>query len=151
MKIELIQKIIELAEKFDLTELEIEEKNQKLRLHRQAKREDLPNMPMGGQGMSPAAESVDAAMVQPKASQEESATYIKSPMVGTFYRSPSPEHDPFVSTGSDVEPSTVVCIIEAMKVMNEIQAETRGKIIEILVENGDTVDFGRPLFRIEPA
>jgi acetyl-CoA carboxylase biotin carboxyl carrier protein len=67
-------------------------------------------------------------------------------MVGTFYRAASPDSDPFVSVGSEVGPETVLCIIEAMKVMNEIKAETSGRIVEILVENGEPVEFGQPLF-----
>ena len=71
-------------------------------------------------------------------------------MVGTFYRAPSPEAPPFVDKGSDVEVGQVVCIIEAMKLMNEIKSEVKGKIVEILVENGRPVEFGQPIFRIEP-
>jgi acetyl-CoA carboxylase biotin carboxyl carrier protein len=71
-------------------------------------------------------------------------------MVGTFYRAPSPEAEPFVRKGDSVEPETVVAIIEAMKVMNEIRAEIAGEILEILVENGEPVEFGQPLFRIRP-
>ncbi|HIG10464.1 MAG: acetyl-CoA carboxylase biotin carboxyl carrier protein [bacterium] len=74
---------------------------------------------------------------------------LESPMVGTFYRSASPESDPFASAGKQVEADTVVCIIEAMKVMNEIPAEMVGKIVEVLVENGDPVEFGQPLFLIK--
>ena len=74
---------------------------------------------------------------------------IKSPMVGTFYGSPSPENPPFVSPGQEVTPETVVCIIEAMKVMNEIKAEVSGTIVEVLAENGKSVEFGQPLFRLK--
>jgi acetyl-CoA carboxylase biotin carboxyl carrier protein len=76
---------------------------------------------------------------------------IKSPMVGTFYRSPSPDSDVFVQIGQDVSPDSVVCIIEAMKVMNEIQSEVKGKIKKILVDNATPVQFGQPLFLVEPA
>lgn len=74
---------------------------------------------------------------------------IKSPMVGTFYRAPSPEDDPYVSVGSQVEPSTIVCIVEAMKLFNEIEAEVSGEIVEILVENEELVEYGQPLFRVK--
>ena len=74
---------------------------------------------------------------------------IKSPMVGTFYGSPSPENPPFVSPGQDVTPETVVCIIEAMKVMNEIKAEVSGTVVEVLAENGKSVEFGQTLFRLK--
>ena len=76
---------------------------------------------------------------------------IKSPMIGTFYRSPSPEAGPYVEVGMEVNPETVVCIIEAMKVMNEIKAEARGVITQVLVENAKPVEFGQPLFKIRPS
>jgi acetyl-CoA carboxylase biotin carboxyl carrier protein len=75
---------------------------------------------------------------------------IKSPMIGTFYRSPSPEAGPYAEVGTEVNPETVVCIIEAMKVMNEIKAEARGIITQVLVENAKPVEFGQPLFKIRP-
>ena len=75
---------------------------------------------------------------------------VKSPMIGTFYRKPSPDADSYVEVGSVVEPDTVVCIIEAMKVMNEIKAEVKGTIAEVLVEDGKPVEYGQALFRIEP-
>ena len=75
---------------------------------------------------------------------------IKSPMIGTFYRSPSPEAAPYVDVGSEVGPDTVVCIIEAMKVMNEVKAETRGVIVSIQAENAKPVEFGQPLYKIRP-
>lgn len=76
-------------------------------------------------------------------------TYVKSPMVGTFYRSPSPENPAFVEVSAKVEDKTVVCIIEAMKIMNEIQAEVKGTVAEILVENGQPVEYGQRLFKIK--
>jgi acetyl-CoA carboxylase biotin carboxyl carrier protein len=80
---------------------------------------------------------------------EPGFTYVKSPMVGTFYRSPSPENPSFVEAGAKVEDKTVVCIIEAMKIMNEIQAETKGTVVEVLVENGQPVEYGQRLFKIK--
>lgn len=76
---------------------------------------------------------------------------IKSPMIGTFYRSPSPEAGPYVDVGTEVGPESVVCIIEAMKVMNEIKAEVKGVITQVLVENGKPVEFGQPLYKVRPA
>ena len=75
---------------------------------------------------------------------------IKSPMIGTFYRSPSPEAAAYVEIGTEVRPDTVVCIIEAMKVMNEIKAEVKGVVTQTLVENGKPVEFGQPLFKVRP-
>jgi acetyl-CoA carboxylase biotin carboxyl carrier protein len=83
------------------------------------------------------------------ASQDQDLHIIPSPIVGTFYRSPSPTADVFVKIGSNVEPDTVVCIIEAMKLMNEIQAETTGEVVKIYVENGQPVEYGQPLFGIK--
>lgn len=76
---------------------------------------------------------------------------VTSPMVGTFYRAPAPDEAPFVKAGDMVTPSQTVCIIEAMKLMNEIEAEASGKVVEILVENGESVEFGQPLMRIDPS
>ena len=80
---------------------------------------------------------------------EAGFAYVKSPMVGTFYRSPSPENPSFVEINAKVEEKTVVCIIEAMKIMNEIQAETKGTVVEILVENGQPVEYGQRLFKVK--
>ncbi len=81
--------------------------------------------------------------------EEAGTTYIKSPMVGTFYRSPSPESKSFVDVGAKIEENSLVCIIEAMKIMNEIQAEAKGTIVEILVENGQPVEYGQRLFKLK--
>ena len=85
----------------------------------------------------------------PAGGDEVGFTFVKSPMVGTFYRSPSPENPSFVEVGAKVEDKSVVCIIEAMKIMNEIQAEVKGSIAEILVENGQPVEYGQRLFKIK--
>jgi acetyl-CoA carboxylase biotin carboxyl carrier protein len=85
-----------------------------------------------------------------EASDEAELHIIKSPIVGTFYRAPSPNSEPFVKLGSHVEQDSVVCIIEAMKLMNEIQAEVTGEIVKILVENGQPVEYGQPLFAVKP-
>jgi len=86
---------------------------------------------------------------QPVATEEPGIVYIKSPMVGTFYRSPSPESKAFVDVGAKIEENTLVCIIEAMKIMNEIQAEIKGTVVEILVENGQPVEYGQRLFKLK--
>ena len=100
---------------------------------------------------APAATPGTALDVAPAAAapDEPGVSYIKSPMVGTFYRSASPESPPFVEIGAKVEEKTVICIIEAMKIMNEIQAETKGTLIEILVENGQPVEYGQRLFKVK--
>jgi acetyl-CoA carboxylase biotin carboxyl carrier protein len=87
----------------------------------------------------------------PVAAPAAAGTQIVSPMVGTFYRSPSPDSAPYIEPGQEVNEETVVCIIEAMKVMNEIKAETKGVIVEVLAQNGKPVEFGKPLFSVRPA
>ena len=89
------------------------------------------------------------AQAKSTASEDQDLYMIPSPIVGTFYRSPSPNVDPFVKIGSNVEAETIVCIIEAMKLMNEIQAETSGEVVKIYVENGQPVEYGQPLFGIK--
>ncbi|MDO6450821.1 acetyl-CoA carboxylase biotin carboxyl carrier protein, partial [Oceanobacillus profundus] len=113
----------------------------------------------GVQQAKPAQEKPQAAVVneQPANSEEQPASAnavnydheIVSPMVGTFYAASSPENDPFVTRGSSVETNTVVCIVEAMKLFNEIEAEISGEIVEVLVENGELVEYGQPLFRVK--
>jgi acetyl-CoA carboxylase biotin carboxyl carrier protein len=99
---------------------------------------------------APAVAAAPPTKSEPPPGESPGLHVIKSPIVGTFYRSPSPQSPPFVNTGDRVEPDTVVCIIEAMKLMNEIQAETTGVIAEIYVQNGQPVEYGQPLFGIKP-
>jgi acetyl-CoA carboxylase biotin carboxyl carrier protein len=99
-------------------------------------------------GALPAAQAFSGG--QGPAAPAEATVEIKSPIVGTFYEAPSPDSDPYVEIGSHVDPQTVVCIIEAMKVMNEIKAETSGTIVEKLMKTGQAVEYGQPLFRVRP-
>jgi len=108
--------------------------------------------PQGAQQQTSAATTASPATeaaAQPAPAEEESLHVIISPIVGTFYRSPSPTAEPFIRLGSHVDPDSVVCIIEAMKLMNEIQAETSGEIAKIYVENGQPVEYGQPLFGVK--
>ncbi|MST94156.1 MAG: acetyl-CoA carboxylase biotin carboxyl carrier protein [Pedosphaera sp.] len=91
-----------------------------------------------------------APQIAASAAAPSGETEIKSPMIGTFYRSPSPESGPYVEVGSEVNPDTVVALIEAMKVMNEIKAEVRGVITQVIVDNAKPVEFGQPMFKIRP-
>ena len=105
-----------------------------------------------GAGAPPATESAKShpgVQAKSAASEDQDLYMIPSPIVGTFYRSASPNADPFVKIGSNVEAETIVCIIEAMKLMNEIQAETSGEVVKIYVENGQPVEYGQPLFGIK--
>lgn len=108
-----------------------------------------PIQPVGGKSEKQEKPADNLKQEEP-ANQEVNYDHeIVSPMVGTFYSSPNPESDPFVSKGENVEEDTVVCIVEAMKLFNEIEAETKGEIVDVLVENGELVEFGQPLFRVK--
>jgi acetyl-CoA carboxylase biotin carboxyl carrier protein len=154
-----IQEIIELMKETGLTEFEVEKPELKLRLRRDPEftlpsKAGAPYHPMLIES-SPATAVAGQPVVDKKepsaaVKTDDSATdVIKSPMVGTFYRAASPESSPFVEVGQSVTQKTTVCIIEAMKIMNEIQAELKGTLLEALVENGQTVEFGQPLFKIK--
>lgn len=157
MDLKEIKAIIDLMKKNSLTEFELEQNEFKIKLKRGS------GAPMDGEeGFAPVLRqpiAVPAALPAPASSPTGPATpalatgnenEIKSPMIGTFYRTPAPDAAPYVDVGVEVGPDTVVCIIEAMKVMNEIKAETRGVITAILAENARPVEFGQPLFRIRP-
>lgn len=109
----------------------------------------LPAHASAVQSVPTTAPSHPGAHAEEAASEDQDLQIVTSPIVGTFYRSPSPNADSFVRIGSQVEPATVVCIIEAMKLMNEIQAETSGEVVKIYVENGQAVEYGQPLFGIK--
>jgi acetyl-CoA carboxylase biotin carboxyl carrier protein len=160
MDLKLIQRLIALMKRGGVAELDVEDTELGLKLRLKRESGAAPAAPMvqlvhsAAQGAAPAvlsgvppATAVEAA---PAARPAQEGRPLPSPMVGTFYRAPSPEAEPFVQVGTRIGPETVVCIIEAMKVMNEIKAETSGKILAILVENGEPVEFGQPLFLLEP-
>ncbi len=141
----------------ELTEFAVEEEGFKLRIRREP--HGLPIVtashpqPIQAPPAQQAAPPPPTAPVQPvtpaPAADEVGVTYVKSPMVGTFYRSPSPDSKPFAELDSKVSENTVVCIIEAMKIMNEIQAEVTGTVVEVLVESGQPVEYGQRLFKIK--
>ena len=152
MELKDIKAIIDLMKKNSITEFELEEKDSKLRLkrglnggpqHTQAD-ESVPMISAPAVLAAPAALPV----VVPVATGEID---IKSPMIGTLYRAPSPEASSYIEVGSEVNPDSVVCIIEAMKVMNEIKAEVKGIVTQVLIENGKPVEFGQPLFKVRPS
>ena len=140
MDLEKLKSFIEFMDAHNLCELEIEEEGQRIKLKRAG-----ADMPVMFSNPAPVVSKTAAEMVQ----DDSSAIQIKSPMVGTFYRAPSPGSKPYVDVGQKVKPGDVVCIVEAMKLMNEIKAEVSGVITDILVENGHPVEFGQGLFRIE--
>ena len=146
----------------DLTEFEFEEEGFKIKIKRGSGGQPvITSTPLSSLPFHQAAAPTDSASAPSAAkapaipaapgADEAGFTFVKSPMVGTFYRSPSPENPSFIEVGAKVEDKTVVCIIEAMKIMNEIQAEVKGTVTEILVENGQPVEYGQRLFKIKLA
>jgi acetyl-CoA carboxylase biotin carboxyl carrier protein len=148
MDIKEIHRLIELMNENDLLELELVEDSKKIRLK---KKYDggarVIAAPLAAAPMAAAGAPAPAAASGPPVGTIE----IKSPMVGTFYRSSNPESPSYVEEGDQVTAETAVCIVEAMKVFNEIKAEVEGTIVSILVENGQTVEYGQPMFLVKPA
>jgi acetyl-CoA carboxylase biotin carboxyl carrier protein len=150
-----IRKLIDLMNENDLVELELEEEGRKVRLRKRAPVEAregsyIMSAPPPMPAPAAAAPAADSGAAAPAATEPDNTITIKSPMVGTFFRASGPDADPYVEEGDEVTPDTVMCIIEAMKVMNEIKAEASGKLVEILVANGEPVEYGQPLFVVQP-
>jgi len=143
-----IKEMINLMNENNLMELEIEKDGVRIRIKR---------MGAGETSVTPLIIEKEISREKPVSAMPTQAeptlartVEIKAPMVGTFYRAPSPESAPYVEIGQIIEPGQIICIIEAMKLMNEIKSEIKGKISEILVENAEPVEFGQPLFLVEP-
>lgn len=137
MNLKEIKEMINLMNENNLTELEMERDGLKIRLKKA--------------GTGEIVREIETIATPTRASQEGAGNIveIKAPMVGTFYRAPSPTSDPFVKAQDEIEEDQTICIIEAMKLMNEIKAGLRGKILDVLVENGEAVEFDQPLFKVE--
>ncbi len=160
MDLKQIKQIIDLMKRSELSEFAVEEEGFKLKIRRGGN--GLPVVSALPKGSNPPFVPPNPTRCRrfprpPRSrsrarrprTEEPGVVFIKSPMVGTFYRSPSPESKPFVDMGAKIEENTLVCIIEAMKIMNEIQAETKGTVLEILVENGQPVEYGQRLFKLK--
>ncbi|HSL90047.1 MAG TPA: acetyl-CoA carboxylase biotin carboxyl carrier protein [Ignavibacteriaceae bacterium] len=154
MDLNFIKKLIKLVENSEVTDLEIEESGTRIKV---AKKIRISQVPV--QNVSPVLPAASSApLVEQKeakaaqAEEEVSSGYheIRSPIVGTFYRAPAPDADSYVQVGDTVSPGSVLCIVEAMKLMNEIESDVSGKIVKILVENGKPVEYNQPLFLIQP-
>lgn len=153
-----IQKLLEFISKTDLGEVKIETSELKLSVKRSSSLE----APQIITTVAPAAAPAPVAAAQPVAAPAPAAVdpvqeaapsnliEIKSPMIGTFYRAPSPDKPPFVEIGDDISPGKVICVLEAMKLFNEIEAEVSGKIVKVLVEDATPVEYDQPLFLVEP-
>ena len=145
-----IKAIIDLMKKNSVSEFELEKQDFKIRLKRGMSGGVVSTDEGGAQVITYAPMPAAAATAAAPATAVSNDADIKSPMIGTFYRSPSPDSAAYAEIGTEVSPDTVVCIIEAMKVMNEIKAEVRGVITQVLIENAKPVEFGQPLFKIRP-
>ena len=146
MDLELVKKIIKIAEESDISGLAVEEGEFKVEVRRE--KGQIVQVP-ASQVMSSGSAASPAAASESTPADEEGLVPIVSPMVGTFYRSPSPESPPYADVGDEVQPGKVVCIIEAMKLFNEIESEVKGTITKMLVENGQAVEYGQKLFLVK--
>jgi len=146
-----IKKLIEIMKNNDLVEVEIAHGDDKILLKRsQPGQPTITAMPMSGQAVSALSPTSSAESFLPGSGKNDGLVDIKSPIVGTFYATASPDSDPFVEINSKITSQTVVCIIEAMKVMNEIKAEISGTVVEILATSGQAVEYGQVLFKVKP-
>lgn len=157
MNIKEIKEMVNLMNENNLTELEVEKEGMRIRLKKGASGEVSmehlnPKLVFGHEPQTrPQAQAPSARESEAEKAVSSKTAEIKAPMVGTFYRAPSPESPPFAEINQTVEIGQVVCIIEAMKLMNEIKSDLKGKIVDILVDNAEPIEFGQPLFLIEPA
>ncbi|BAB06507.1 acetyl-CoA carboxylase biotin carboxyl carrier protein [Halalkalibacterium halodurans] len=166
LKVQEIRELIRAVDQSDLDEFKLEQEGLKLVLKKSqgetvAYQQPVQSAPVPAPVVQavqepPKGQAVQAAPASEPVKEEaetkatDNLHKITSPMVGTFYVAPSPDSDPYVKVGDNVSENTVVCIVEAMKLMNEIEAEVKGKIVEVLAENGELVEYGQPLFVVEP-
>ncbi len=145
-----IKELINLMNEHGLIEIEVEKEGQKIRLKKSSPQASDVMLTQEGMAASKNRVFHPAGLDQTEAPTQTKSSQIKSPMIGTFYRSPHPDSAPFIEIGDVIEPGRVICIIEAMKLMNEIKSEIKGKVVQILVNSGDPVEFGQPLFSVQP-
>ena len=146
-----VRRLAELLREYGLSEVEVEQEGVRIRLRREAAPVAAASGPVGATAASPgAAFPVAAAMPGAPGADDAHLLPIEAPMVGTFYRAPSPDAQPFIRDGDRVKKGQVVCIIEAMKLMNEIESKVAGRVVKVLVENAQPVQYGQPLFLLEP-
>ncbi|MEO6694657.1 MAG: acetyl-CoA carboxylase biotin carboxyl carrier protein [Ignavibacteria bacterium] len=157
MDLNYLKKLIRILDTSNVAEIEIEEDGTKIKLSKpkfKPAQMSQGNNPVYQTSFATDSgdlknENANVESTKPVIPKSDNTTEVKSPMVGTFYRAPSPDADSYINIGSNVSPGSVLCIIEAMKLMNEIEAEVSGKIVQILVENGQPVEYNQPLFLIE--
>ena len=158
MDLDLIKKLVKIIDGSGVTDLEIEENGMKVKIAKKIRSAHVvTSTPVTVSSAQPAVQAGPSVAGETTIQKEEAETTtanmheIRSPIVGTFYRAPAPDADSYVQVGSDVSPGSVLCIVEAMKLMNEIESDVSGKIVKILVENGKPVEYNQPLFLIELA
>jgi acetyl-CoA carboxylase biotin carboxyl carrier protein len=158
MDIRKVKKLIELLEESGIAEIEIHEGEESVRISRGstiAAPQTMLNVPPAPVPVAKATESGKSHLTSGESTSSDDHSgeghVITAPMVGIFYASPSPEEPAFISKGQTIKTGEVICIIEAMKIMNQIEADTEGKLLRVLVENGEAVEYGQPLFVIDPA
>ncbi len=152
MDLDLLKKLIRIVERSSISEFAVEEGELKVKISKNSHanstqtiiREAQPGQPQINQPENKPAQKEETK------SSEENIHEIRSPIVGTFYRSPAPDADPYIQVGNSITQGSVLCIVEAMKLMNEIESDVSGKIIKILVENGTPVEYNQPLFLVQP-
>ncbi|MCA2004825.1 MAG: acetyl-CoA carboxylase biotin carboxyl carrier protein [Ignavibacterium sp.] len=156
MDLNLIKKLVKILETSEVTDIEIEENGTKIKVAKKVRiapaMQTVTNVPSQTTAVS-VQQKEETKPVEKKTTEEtaESSLHtVRSPIVGTFYRAPAPDADPYVQVGDVVSVGTVLCIVEAMKLMNEIESDVNGKIVKILVENGKPVEYNQPLFLIQP-
>lgn len=149
MNLKQIKELVDVLDNSTLTEIDINDKDFKLTLKKDIKQEIIYSQGASNVVAEAPQQTIQSSPQQPVEEETSSGLTINAPMVGTFYKSPSPDEAPYVQVGSRVEADTTVCILEAMKLFNEIQAEVSGEITEILVEDGQMVEYGQPLFKVK--
>ncbi len=154
MDLALLKRLVRIVERSSVDEIEVEEEGLRIRVAKNSHNNSAPAdaFPAAAALAPPARNGQSGPETSGTAAKaEETHHQIRSPIVGTFYRAPAPDADPYVEVGGIVQPKTVLCIIEAMKLMNEIESDVSGRIVKILVENGQAVEYNQPLFLLEPA
>ena len=149
-EVERIRRLIELMKEHDLSEIDLRESRQRIRIcrgPREAPRAYAPAAPIASQ--APSVSAGGSAPAAAASGDGPNVVTIKSPMVGTFYARPNPKAEPYVKVGDRIDNGTVLCIIEAMKVFNEIPSEIRGKVVAVLASDGEPVEFDKPLFKVD--
>jgi acetyl-CoA carboxylase biotin carboxyl carrier protein len=147
MDLNLIKKLVRIVDTSEITDLEVEENGLRIKIAKKLRNNQASSVSVPI--LQPETSGNAAGMSVPVQETDVNVHEIKSPIVGTFYRAPAPDADPYVQVGEIVAPGTVLCIVEAMKLMNEIESDVSGKIIRILCENGKPVEYNQPLFLIQ--